>query len=294
MAYDNICKYLAELYPQNFVRWLLSSQVSDIQVLKTELSLEPIRADSMTLLQTSNHILHLEFQTIPESEPPLPLRMLDYWVRLYRQLDCGRFPPTTLPCQYRCSIEQVMIFLKYTSSASAYIDRFEVATTQHQYRVIRLWEEDPTSLLADPALLPLASLARSNSPQALLQQVAARVANIESTDERRTIVANTPILAGLRFDKKLIRSLFREDIMKESVIYQEILQEGLQQGLQQGEAALIIRLLTYKFGLLEPATQQQIQNLPSNRLEELGEALLSFVTVDELVQWLQRLSNGNG
>jgi len=39
--------------------------------------------------------------------------------------------------------------------------------------------------------------------------------------------------------------------MKESVIYQEILQEGL----QQGEAALIIRLLTYKFGLLEPATQ---------------------------------------
>ncbi|WP_228054556.1 RpnC/YadD family protein [Gloeocapsopsis crepidinum] len=64
MAYDNICKYLAQLYPQNFVRWLLSSQVSDIQVLKTELSLEPIRADSMTLLQTSNHILHLEFQTL--------------------------------------------------------------------------------------------------------------------------------------------------------------------------------------------------------------------------------------
>jgi len=128
LAYDNICKYLAELYPQNFVSWLFSSQVSDIQVLKTELSLEPIRADSVTLLQTSNHILHLEFQTIPESEPPLPLRMLD----------CGRFPPTTLPCQYRCPIEQVMIFLKYTSAASAYIDRFEAATTQHQYRDIRL------------------------------------------------------------------------------------------------------------------------------------------------------------
>lgn len=113
MAYDNICKYLAEQYPSNFIRWLLASEETNIQVLKTELSLEPIRADSVTLLQTSNQILHLEFQTQPESEPPLGLRMLDYWVRLHRQ--------------YRCSIAQIVIFLKYTTSESAFIDRFTAA-----------------------------------------------------------------------------------------------------------------------------------------------------------------------
>ncbi len=62
MTYDNICKYLAEEYPENFARWLFPTQATEIEVLKTELSLEPIRADSVTLLQSSNQILHLEFQ----------------------------------------------------------------------------------------------------------------------------------------------------------------------------------------------------------------------------------------
>jgi hypothetical protein len=45
----------------DFARWLFPSDSSDITVLKTELSTEPIRADSVTFLQTSNDILHLEF-----------------------------------------------------------------------------------------------------------------------------------------------------------------------------------------------------------------------------------------
>ncbi|WP_242017876.1 hypothetical protein [Trichocoleus sp. FACHB-69] len=50
MNYDNACKYLAQKYPRQFARWLLSVDTDDIQVLKTELSLEPIRADSLTFL----------------------------------------------------------------------------------------------------------------------------------------------------------------------------------------------------------------------------------------------------
>ena len=165
MNYDNIYKYLAEQYPANFVCWLFSTQATNIQVLKTELSLEPIRADSVTLLQTSNQILHLEFQTLPESDPPIPFRMLDYWVRLHRQ--------------YRCPIEQVVVYLKYTTSQSAFVEQFAAANTLHRYRVIRMWEQDPTPLLADDMLLPLAALAQTGSPRALLEQVAARVANIE-------------------------------------------------------------------------------------------------------------------
>ncbi|HEY9300525.1 MAG TPA: hypothetical protein VIQ31_30010, partial [Phormidium sp.] len=64
MTYDNACKYLAEKYPAEFARWLLSVNTTSVQVLKTELTLEPIRADSVTFLQTPNQILHIEFQTI--------------------------------------------------------------------------------------------------------------------------------------------------------------------------------------------------------------------------------------
>ena len=77
MSYDNSCKFLAEEYPTDFVRWLLGMETEDINVLKTELFLEPIRADSVTFLQTKNRILHIEFQTEPVSKPPIPFLMGD-------------------------------------------------------------------------------------------------------------------------------------------------------------------------------------------------------------------------
>ncbi|NEQ23441.1 MAG: DUF4351 domain-containing protein [Microcoleus sp. SIO2G3] len=82
------------------------------------------------------------------------------------------------------------------------------------------------------------------------------------------------------------------------VIYQEILQEGVQQGLRQGErfgrligraegeAMLIIRQLTRRFGSVEPTTQERIQNLSGIQLEALGEALLDFSAITDLILWL--------
>ncbi|MEI2583637.1 DUF4351 domain-containing protein [Scytonema sp. PRP1] len=280
MSYDNTCKYLAENYPADFARWLLSSDTSDIEVLKTELNLEPIRADAVTFLQISNQILHLEFQTSPKSTPPLDFRMLDYYTRLKRQ--------------YWCDIEQVLIFLQATSSEIVFNTEYVDRKTRHEYRVIRLWEEDPTPLLANPALLPLATLARTDSPQDLLEQVAAAVDMIEERDERQNISACVQVLAGLRFPKNLITQLFREEVMQESVIYQDILQKGLQQGeqrgLQKGEVAVILRLLIRRFGAIEPEIEQQIQSLSITQLDELAEALLDFSSPSDLVNYLVNIS----
>ncbi|KAB8330568.1 DUF4351 domain-containing protein [Scytonema tolypothrichoides VB-61278] len=280
MTYDNTCKYVAENYPADFARWLLASDTSDIEVLKTELNLEPIRADSLTFLQISNQILHLEFQTSPKSTPPLDFRMLDYYTRLKRQ--------------YWCDIEQVLIFLQATSSKIVFNTQYVDRKTRHEYRVIRLWEEDPTPLLANPALLPLATLARTDSPQDLLEQVAAAVDMIEERDERQNISACVQVLAGLRFPKNLVRQLFREEIMQESVIYQDILQKGLQQGEERGKKQealeLIVRQLTRRFGAIEAEVQQQIRTLSITQLEELAEALLDFSNPSDLVNYLVNIS----
>lgn len=72
-------------YPEDFVRWLIGEESTDITMLKTELSLEPIRADSVIFIQTNNRILHIEFQTLTLSNPPIPFRTLDYSVKLKRQ-----------------------------------------------------------------------------------------------------------------------------------------------------------------------------------------------------------------
>ncbi|MBD1933892.1 DUF4351 domain-containing protein [Funiculus sociatus] len=279
MEYDNTCKYLAENYPADFANWLLNVD-SGIKVIKTELGLEPIRADSVTFLQVANQILHLEFQTLAQSTPPLDFRMLDYYTRLKRQ--------------YWCEIVQVVIFLQATTSELVFRQQYVDTNTRHQYRVIRRWEEDPTPLLANPALLPLATLARSDSPRALLEQVAAGVATIEGTAERKNILACAGVLAGLRFKKDLIQQLLREEIMEESVIYQDILQKGEMRGLQrgreegrqQGEAALILRLLTLRFGDINPELQEQIRGLAIPQLEDLAEALLNFSSQSDLVSYL--------
>jgi predicted transposase YdaD len=202
--------------------------------------------------------------------------MLDYWVRLKRQ--------------YWCHVEQVVIFLKYSTSEAVFTNEFEDVNTRHRYRVIRLWEEDPTPLLANPALLPLATLAKTDSPNALLEQVVAQVDMIEEPRQRGNLSACVAVLAGLRFEENLIRQLFREEIMQESVIYQQILQKGLQQGLQQGKqeeaSSLIVRQLTRRFGTVNSQNQEQIQALSINQLEELGEALLDFSSVTDLFSWL--------
>ncbi|MEH2380919.1 MAG: DUF4351 domain-containing protein [Nostoc sp.] len=272
MAYDNTCKYLAEHYPADFAKWLLSIDTSDIQVLKTELNLEPIRADSVTFLQMANQILHLEFQTTPKSTTPLDFRMLDYYTRLKRE--------------YWCEIKQVVIFLQATSSEAVFQTQYIDTNTRHSYRVIRLWEEDPTPLLANPALLPLATLARTDSPADLLTQVAASVDMIEETDERQNISACVQVLAGLRFDKSLITQLFREEIMQESVIYQDILQKGEERGKKQEALQLILRQLTRRFTAIEPEIEQQIRTLSITQLEDLAEALLDFSSQSDLVNYL--------
>ena len=272
MAYDNVLKRLAAEYPSALARWLLAVDAADIELLPTELSLEPVRSDAVYFLPQLGQILHLEFQTEPKSNPPLSLRMLDYWVRLYRQ--------------YGRPIEQVVIFLKPTNSEVVFTEQLAVGNTVHRYRVLRMWEQDPTPLLANPGLLPLAVLARTDAPTALLEQVATKVDMIEERQQKSNISAYTEILAGLKFDKDLIRRFLREELMRESVIYQEIEQE-----IQQREAAtLVLRQLGRRLGQVAPEVRAQIQQLPVAQLEELGEALLDFSSAQDLTDWLQNSS----
>jgi predicted transposase/invertase (TIGR01784 family) len=220
MSFDNLCKLLSEQHPERFAAWILNQPVTSVTVLKTELGIEPIRADSVTLLQTPGRILHLEFQVKLVSEPPLPLRMLDYWVRLYRL--------------YRLPITQVLVLLKEPSNDEAIETVFALENTRHEFQVLKMWEQDPSIFLNDVTLLPLAVLAATTGPEQLLTRVAAQVSKIESTQQRQSVSAYTQILAGLRFDKALVRKIFQEGIMRESVIYQEILQEGELKGRQEG------------------------------------------------------------
>ncbi|MEH2396937.1 DUF4351 domain-containing protein [Nostoc sp.] len=268
--YDNLCKILAEKYPRDFTRWLLNQEPRTIEILKTELSIEPIRADSVTFLQTENRILHLEFQTTIKSQKPISLRMLDYYVRLTRT--------------YQVPVTQVVIFLQETSNEIAFTEEYISEVTTHRYRVMRMWEQDSALFLSNLALLPLAPLTRTDSAQALLSQVAEEIAKIPDIETRQNTAAYTEILAGLKFEKDFIRQLLREDIMQESVIYQDILQKG-----EQKEAFRFLnRQLNRRFGEIDSSIFEKIRVLSTEQLEQLGEEFLDFSNISDLVTWLEQ------
>ncbi|MBD2291437.1 DUF4351 domain-containing protein [Microcystis wesenbergii FACHB-1317] len=67
---------------------------------------------------------------------------------------------------------------------------------------------------------------------------------------------------------------------------QEGLKTGLQQGVQQEALKLVLRQLQRRFGEIPQNLQETIRNLPVERLEDLGLALLDFDTLTDLDNWL--------
>ncbi len=207
LMYDDTCKFLAEHFSADFASWLLGETVTLTEIQPSELSLDPIRADAMILLQSEDSILHLEFQTIPKEN--IPFRMLDYRVRGNRR--------------YKSKpMRQVVIYLKPTTSVLAYQTSYDLERTHHEFDVVRLWEQPADLFLQYPGLLPFAVLGQSESPAEMLRQATQLVEQIEEPTAQANLMAASAILAGLRLEEEVIYRLVRRDIMQESVIYRSI------------------------------------------------------------------------
>jgi predicted transposase/invertase (TIGR01784 family) len=124
--FDNTCKFLAESFSEDFASWLLGHPITMTQLSHSELSLEPIRADALILLNSDDFVLHVEFQTEPD--PTMDFRMADYRLRVFR-----RFPKKRM--------RQVVVYLTRSTSELVYQTTFEIPGTRHEFEVIRLWEQ---------------------------------------------------------------------------------------------------------------------------------------------------------
>lgn len=313
--FDNISRFLIEQYSPDFASWLIGEPVVLTELSPSELSLEPIRADALILLQAAEVILHCEFQTAPDAT--MPFRMADYALRVFR-----RFPQKRLV--------QVVVYLRPTDSELVQQTRFNANRLSHEFEVVRLWEQPTEIFLQRPGLLPYAVLSQTSDRAAVLRNVAAVIEELPDPRQQSNLAAASGILAGLVLDQQLIQRLLRRDLMQESVIYQELraeaqaearaeaqaelrreleesrnqarreLEESRSQLYQElemaraaerraGEQSLILRLLTRKLGEMPNETRTQIEALGLAELEELAETLLSFTSLTDLSDWLEQL-----
>jgi predicted transposase/invertase (TIGR01784 family) len=84
----------------------------------------------------------------------------------------------------------------------------------------------------------------------------------------------------------------REDLMQIVTSWMERgieqgIAEGEQRGRVEGERSLVLRQLTRRLGTLPMSAEAQVQALALPQLEALGEALLDFVQLSDLTDWLQ-------
>lgn len=273
--YDSTCKFIAAQFPEDIARWLLGKPIPLTELKPSELSLEPIRADSLIFLQSEDLILQIEFQTNPDKD--IPFRMLDYRVRGYRL-----YPEKEMT--------QVVIYLRENYSELTRKTVFELRKTRHEFEVIRLWEIPSATLLESKGLFPFAVLGKSENRENVLRQISQKIENISDRTEKSNIAASTSILAGLVLNQETIQRLLREDIMKESVIYQAIKAEGHLEGKKEEGVNLVLRLLNRRIGQISSDFLDQIRGLSIEQLEDLGEALLDFQEEEDLRQFLTNLS----
>ncbi len=64
-------------------------------------------------------------------------------------------------------------------------------------------------------------------------------------------------------------------------------QEGRRAGRQEGEAELVLRQLKRRFASLPQSEEKAVRNLPLEKIEALGEALLDFSSLSDAVNWLR-------
>ena len=76
----------------------------------------------------------------------------------------------------------------------------------------------------------------------MLSQVSRSLETIPEKQVQSNLAATTSILAGLVLNRETIKKILRSEIMRESVIYQDILEEGREEGVLTAKLNSIPRL----------------------------------------------------
>jgi putative YhgA-like transposase/uncharacterized protein DUF4351 len=241
----------------------------------------PDRAPSLYLL--------LEFQSQPDPEMPVRVSvyrsLLVQYLMRSREVSRAAGPPPILAAVLYNGVR------RWAGRPDA------------SYRLIDMRR---APLPADPGNLVarLCELERSRTPEALTRSVE-RLAHLLATEEladlRRAFNAflRQSLVPG-RFPEAHIPAMLELEEMKpmlrETVLgwtqewKREGLEEGLEKGLEKGrkegrrdgEAALLVRLLEFKFGTLRPEDYARIDAADAERLLAWGERVLTAESLDEV------------
>ena len=194
------------------------------------------------------------------------------------------FRQAALYRRHRLPVLTVLILLRREANARAITGKFEIQmpdgwqTNLYNYRVVRLWEENPEAYLtAAVNLVPLAPLTdvKENTLPEFVRRMAERI-NAEPEARAEMLWTATYLLMGLSYSEEVVSQLLEGVArMRESTTYQAILREGRNEGLIEGRISEAQRILVRQ---------------GTKRFGEPGNTILAFIEAIGDVQQLEKLS----
>jgi hypothetical protein len=244
--------------------------------IDTDLSITS-QADKLIRVEaTEPYLLHLEVESSGALE--MPSRLLHYNINAERV--------------HKLQIWSIVLLLRPSGNPSdltGFFERkfFKKDCVTFHYSVISVWKLPFEMLLnAGPGLIPLAMITNEAvaDKEACLNQVYERLREESSSptmveDEMGSIF----FLMGLRYDKDILRNLFKEFHMtlEESSTYQDVLEKGS----NLGRAASILRLGTKRLGTAPEAMAAKIRAVTDSALlDTMLERVLDAKTWTEIVE----------
>jgi predicted transposase YdaD len=284
-------KRLLGLSPDAWAKWVTQQDdVVALEILGSEF--QWISRENDVLMKVRSPI-HGEFLILTELQlrytDKMPLRM-----RVYAALAQEKYGLPVYP---------VLVNILPPPDTTVVCDRFESnflgLQARQDFHVINLWEVDAEMVFEQSldTLLPFVPILKDGGNQQTVRRALVQLQQNEQLVELESLLG---FFASFVLDTELVRQILRWDmtVLRESPWYLEIQQEGEQRGEQRGRTegeqagavreaqSLILRQLSRRVGTLPPGVEAQVRALDLPRLEALGEALLDFTGMDDLVGWL--------
>jgi predicted transposase YdaD len=277
-------KRLLGLSPDAWAKWVTQQEdVVALEILGSEF--QWVSRENDVLMKVRSPI-HGEFLILTELQlrytTKMPLRM-----RAYAALAQERYGLPVYP---------VLVNILPPSDPTIVRDRFESdflgLQARQDFHVINLWEVDAEMVFEQSldTLLPFVPILKDGGNQQTVRRALVKLQQNEQLVELESLLG---FFASFVLDTELVQQIMRWDVtvLRESPWYLEIQQEseqvGEQRGRTEGEKSLILRLLSRRVGTLPTNVEAQVQALDLPKLEALGEALLDFSELNDLVNWIR-------
>lgn len=267
--YDKSSKWLIEHHADAILRLAGIGPVQSFRTLFSEVVQPRQLPDGLieaTLVgELSPDLYLLEINTYPDSR--VPVEMLDGMLLTY--LDRRRVP-------------EVLTLVLHPKGNVVVADHIDLASKQNnaflsaRWRVVELWKVPAEPLLAldDPGLAPWITLAQFSGPaEPIVRQCRDLIERKAPAREQANLLAVTQVLAGLRYDTTMLRSILGG---REKMIESPVLRELLDEELAKRSHRLIGTVLRARFGSVPPRIAAALESVTE---ESVIDTLTEFATL---------------